>query len=52
MAARSGASLELSRTSLMGILALQEALSEAGLKDLAGVPLIGGTTVGGMDKRN
>ena len=50
MAARSGASLELSRTSLMGILALEEALAEAGLKDLAGVPLIGGTTVGGMDK--
>ena len=50
MAARSGASLELSRTSLMGILALEEALAEAGLKDLAGVPLISGTTVGGMDK--
>ena len=50
MAARSGASLELSRTSLMGILALEEALAEAGLKDLAGIPLISGTTVGGMDK--
>ena len=50
MAARGGASPELSRTSLMGILALQEAMAEAGLKDLAGVPLIGGTTVGGMDK--
>lgn len=50
MAARSGASPDLSRTSLMGILALEEALAEAGLKDLAGVPLIGGTTVGGMDR--
>ena len=50
MAARSGASPELSRTSLMGILALQEALTEAGLPDLTGIPLIGGTTVGGMDK--
>ena len=50
MAARCGAAKNLSRTSLMGILALQEALAEAGLKDLAGVPLISGTTVGGMDK--
>ena len=50
MAARSGASPDLSRTSLMGILALEEALAEAGLKDHAGVPLIGGTTVGGMDR--
>ena len=49
MAARCGASPDLSRTSLMGILALQEALSGAGLKDLTGIPLIGGTTVGGMD---
>ena len=49
MAARCGAAKNLSRTSLMGILALQEALVEAGLKDLAGVPLISGTTVGGMD---
>ena len=49
MAARSGASAELSRTSLMGILALQEALAQAELPDLTGIPLIGGTTVGGMD---
>ena len=49
MAARCGAAKNLSRTSLMGFLALQEALVEAGLKDLAGVPLISGTTVGGMD---
>ena len=49
MAERCGASPELSRTSLMGILALQEALSGAGLADLAGIPLVGGTTVGGMD---
>ena len=42
----------VSRTSLMGILALREALQEAGLgpDDLHGVPLIGGTTVGGMDR--
>ena len=39
----------LSRTSLMGILALEEALAQAGLKDLTGIPLVGGTTVGGMD---
>ncbi|MBR5255572.1 MAG: beta-ketoacyl-[Bacteroidales bacterium] len=50
MAARCGASPDLSRTSLMGILALREALTEAGLPDLTGIPLISGTTVGGMDK--
>jgi 3-oxoacyl-[acyl-carrier-protein] synthase-1 len=49
MAALSGASEGLSRTSLMGILALREALEQAGLESLAGIPLIGGTTVGGMD---
>jgi 3-oxoacyl-[acyl-carrier-protein] synthase-1 len=49
MAERSGASPDLSRTSLMGILALREALEQAGLPDLTGVPLISGTTVGGMD---
>ena len=49
LAARFGAAEGLSRTSLLGIVALQEALQQAGLKDLAGVPLIGGTTVGGMD---
>ena len=49
MAALSGAPEGLSRTSLMGVLALREALEQAGLKDLAGVPLVGGTTVGGMD---
>ena len=49
MAALSGAREGLSRTSLMGILALREALEQAGLKDLAGVSLVGGTTVGGMD---
>lgn len=42
----------ISRTSLMGILALQEALEEAGLQpgDLGRMPLISGTTVGGMDR--
>ena len=49
MAERCGVLSDLSRTSLMGILALQEALEQAGLRNLAGIPLIGGTTVGGMD---
>ena len=49
LATRCGAAEGLSRTSLLGIVALQEALQQAGLKDLSGVPLIGGTTVGGMD---
>lgn len=42
----------ISRTSLLGIFALQEALSEAGLgRDAcAAMPLISGTTVGGMDQ--
>ena len=41
----------VSRTSLMGILALREAVQEAGLgpEDLRTVPLVSGTTVGGMD---
>ena len=41
----------VSRTSLLGILALQEALREAGLQpsDLREMPLLSGTTVGGMD---
>ena len=33
----------------MGILAVGEALSQAGLTDLKGIPLVSGTTVGGMD---
>lgn len=49
LAARTGADADLCRTSLLGILALQEALEQAGLASLAGVPLVGGTTVGGMD---
>ncbi len=42
-----------SRTVLMGIVALKEALSEAGIKseDLGNVHLISSTIVGGMDKR-
>ena len=44
-----GAAEGLSRTSLLGILAVREALSEAGLTDLRDIPLISGTTVGGMD---
>lgn len=41
----------ISRTSLLGIVALQEALAEAGLSaaDCRQMPLVGGTTVGGMD---
>ena len=46
---RAGAAEGLSRTSLMGILAVGEALSQAGLTDLKGIPLVSGTTVGGMD---
>ena len=40
------------RTSLMGMLALQEALEDAGLKDgdIGRTAFISGTTVGGMDK--
>ena len=40
------------RSSLLGILALDEALRQAGLKDAGNVeamPLVSGTTVGGMD---
>ena len=39
----------MNRTALMGMLALQEALQEAGLS-ADGIGLISGTTVGGMDK--
>ena len=44
-----GAADGLSRTSLMGILAVREALAQAGLADLKDLPLVSGTTVGGMD---
>ena len=42
----------VSRTSLLGIVALQEALQEAGLapEQCRQMPLISGTTVGGMDQ--
>ena len=39
---------EWPRTSLMSVLALQEALEQAGIS-LHDIPVIGGTTVGGMD---
>lgn len=41
----------VTRTSLLGILALREALDQAGLtrEELAGAAIVGGTTVGGMD---
>ena len=40
-----------SRTSLMGIISLREALEQAGIlaEDFRKIPLISGTTVGGMD---
>lgn len=43
----------MTRTALLGILALQEALEEAhlGTKDLRKVPFVSATTVGGMDHR-
>ncbi len=55
MKQRLGISTEPStRTSLMGMMALEEALSEAGLWPKSGQPsgvaLVSGTTVGGMDK--
>ena len=49
LAALCGADSGLPRTSLLGIIALKEALSHSGLEDMSGMPLIGGTTVGGMD---
>lgn len=41
----------MSRTTLMGAIAVRQALAQAGLEDLSGkrVALISGTTVGGMD---
>ncbi len=44
-----GAPAQWSRTTLLSVCALREALDEAGLKDGAGMFLCGGTTVGGMD---
>lgn len=43
-------SVPVTRTILLGAIALKEALEEAGLKELSRVPLINGTTVGGMDR--
>lgn len=41
----------ISRTSLMGVIAIRQALDSAGISDITGkrVALISGTTVGGMD---
>ena len=41
----------MSRTSLMGAIAVRQALEQAGITDISGkrVALISGTTVGGMD---
>lgn len=52
MAARCGAPATWPRTTLMSILAIREALAEAGLLSMEGNPsmqLISGTTVGAMD---
>ncbi len=43
-------SVPVTRTILLGALALKEALEEARLSDLSGVPFVNGTTVGGMDR--
>lgn len=40
----------MNRTALLGIKALREALDEAGLPEELRLPLISGTTVGGMEK--
>ena len=48
LGALTGAPASWPRTTLLSIVALQEALSQAGLP-AAGLPLISGTTVGGMD---
>lgn len=49
LAALCGAPAGWPRTTLLSIVALREALSQAGLADGSGMRLIGGTTVGGMD---
>lgn len=49
LSAMAGVPEGLPRTPLLGILALKEALESAGLSSLEGIPLISGTTVGGMD---
>ena len=42
----------VTRTALMGMIALHEALADAGMdgKDISGAAFVNGTTVGGMDK--
>lgn len=49
MAQKAGAPEDLPRTSLMSILALQEAIAQAGIGSMEGLMLVSGTTVGGMD---
>jgi len=51
LAALAGAPDNWPRTTLLSVVALQEALQEAGLipQNCGAIPLIGGTTVGGMD---
>ncbi len=49
LAALGGTSASLPRTTLLSVAALREALAQAGFRDGAGMPLVGGTTVGGMD---
>lgn len=50
LAKMAGISLKpgITRTTLLGIIAAREAISQSGLSDLAGIALISGTTVGGM----
>lgn len=49
LASLCGAPADWPRTTLLSIVALREALDQAGLADGSGMRLIGGTTVGGMD---
>ena len=49
LAVRLGITETLSRTALLGVAAVREALSHAAIHDLTPVAFISGTTVGGMD---
>jgi 3-oxoacyl-[acyl-carrier-protein] synthase-1 len=49
LAVRLGITETISRTALLGVAAVREALSQAAIHDLTPVAFISGTTVGGMD---
>ena len=49
LAVRLGITETISRTALLGVAAVREALSQAGIDDLSQLAFISGTTVGGMD---